>query len=104
MEIKIDNKRYTELSQSFLLWLEKWIENSISDCKELDKDEKGELTSSLKFGLASLLDGTGNCEHSGKALVPMLGYLDPENPEDESTVIFDDGKVALHELIQDEEF
>ncbi|GAB5562884.1 MAG: hypothetical protein SynsKO_45310 [Synoicihabitans sp.] len=95
MKIETDEDKYMEQSKSFLTWLEKWIENAVSSSSKLKEEEKEELIENLMWNVSSLLDGTGNLEHEGKALVPYLGF----QLEQEEAVIFDEGNIALHELL-----
>jgi len=89
----IDNDKYDAYSRSFLAGLSKHIEHSLAETK-LSKGEKKELTSSLVFNVACLLDGSGSVEHKKKALIPRLAF---QLDGDQSAVI-DDGSIALHEL------
>jgi len=62
----------------------------------LKNEAREELIDSLVWSMACLLDGTGNLQHRKKVMVPFLGF----QVDGKEEVIFDEGCVALHEMIE----
>ena len=97
MKIEIDENKYEERAQSFLVWLERWIENAVSSSSRIKAGEKEELIESLMWNVSSLLDGSGNLQHDNKAMILYLGF----QVDGEEEVIYDEGNIAFHEMLSD---
>jgi hypothetical protein len=74
MKTETNEDKYYDRSKSFLQWLDKWLDSSISSSSKLKGTKKEELKEALLWNISSLLDGSGNLEHEGKALIPFLGF------------------------------
>lgn len=93
MKTTVDNDKYDAYARRFLETLTRYIQNDLTELK-LSKKEKSELTKSIVFSVATILDGTGSLDYDEKQLIPHLTF----QLEGDSYAVVDDGTIALHEL------